>query len=69
MFLYAVLEFDELEGEFPMRAEEFAQLHERAHNLDACLNSYGTIQDAGEHYGAMLCEGVWTMAAAATPCF
>lgn len=61
----AFFEFEEFEGELVLRAEKFAELHERANDLNAGVNGNGAVQDAGEHDGAVLGEDVRVMASAA----
>ncbi len=53
------LQFGELPGQLFMLKEELAQPHECSNHEHADFDSYGRIQHAGEHYGAVLRKGVW----------
>src|SRR5688572_5845762 len=47
----------ELSGEIGLRVEQFASLHERAHDIHAHLHGACAIQNGGGHDGPMLGEG------------
>ena len=62
LFLDACLELIEAASEILVRSEEFAELHERAHNVDAHLDGAWTAEDVGGLDGAVLGEGVGSIA-------
>src|SRR5205814_6043066 len=55
--LVLALELIELAREPAVGGEEFAQLHEGAHDIDAHLDGPGAVEDGGGHDGAVLGEG------------
>jgi hypothetical protein len=57
-FLDAGFELIEAFGEFRVRAQELAQLHKGAHDVDAHLDGAGAVEDGGGHDGAVLGERV-----------
>ena len=60
-----MLKLDKLERKFLVRSEKFAKFNKRAYDFDACLHRYWTVQDAGQHYGAVFGENVGPVAASA----
>jgi hypothetical protein len=55
--LELTLELVELAGESRVRGEQFAQLHEGAHDVDAHPHGAGAVEDGGGHDGAVFGEG------------
>jgi len=46
------------QGQFPVGAEEFPQVHKCAHDVNAHLHCARAVQNGGRHDGAVLGEGV-----------
>ena len=57
VFSEAFFEFQEFESQLVLRAEEFAELDEGAHDLDIHENGTLAAQYAGEHGYALLGKG------------
>jgi hypothetical protein len=61
-----VFEGGQLAGQVGVRREEFAETHERPHDLDVDLGGALAVQDARQHGHALLSESV-RRGSAATP--
>jgi hypothetical protein len=58
LFLDAGFDLIETFGKFLGRAQDLAQQHEGAHDVDAHLDGAGAVEDGGGHDGAVLGECV-----------
>jgi len=68
-FVEPGFELIETPGEIFVRGEQFAQLHEGAHDVDAHGDGARGVQDVGGLDSAVLSEGPGELAAAAAPWF
>lgn len=58
LFIEPRLELREAPGQLPVRAEQFAQLHEGPHDVHTHLDGPWAVQNGGRHDGAVLSESV-----------
>jgi len=63
LFIEPSLELCESACQFLVRAEQLAQLHEGAHDVDAHLDGTWAVENRGGHDRPVLGEGVWPVLA------